>query len=366
MSASASNAIDSLFLSLTQQCNLECSYCSADAGPQQRARLAEADARQAVVRWLRGTTAARVQLVLSGGEPTLWGYDSLEALCTLARQEAQRRDLQLNIGVQTNGTRVDVRFVSWCLRHRIEPSISLDGPPAVSDRQRGQGQRTLEGIRRLQASGITPALILCVTREVADDIEGILDWLRNEGLTKVRFNFLSGAPPGRGVDALSADEIFAVKLAITLHMQRHGDRGVRDWNTEKLLAYAEHFWATGEIRKSHCDELRCGAGEQIAAVNPGGGVALCIERSMTGGLPVADPQHLAEAADAFWSRASLWSECEACPARVICDQGCAAYHAFDKRLFETQCQANQRYWRLLCGLRAVDAGGDQPLAPASP
>jgi hypothetical protein len=71
---------------------------------------------------------------------------------------------------------------------------------------------------------------------------------------------------------------------------------------------------------------------------------------MTGGLPEAASEDLAAVAEGYWDRFEGWSECGHCPARVICDQGCPAYHQMDKNLFLEQCGANKRYWALLSAL----------------
>ena len=142
------NQVTSLFLSTTQQCNISCSYCSADAGPHRRARLGVDVATATVETWLKGLVHEEAMIVFTGGEPTLWGYRNLDLVCERARSLAACLGKSLQIGIQTNGTRIGTRFIEWCHRWDVRPSISIDGPPATSDATRGLGAKTVDGIRR--------------------------------------------------------------------------------------------------------------------------------------------------------------------------------------------------------------------------
>ena len=348
------NQVTSLFLSTTQQCNIACSYCSADAGPHMRTRLSVDVATATVAKWLQGLVHKEAALVFTGGEPTLWGYRNLDLVCEQARSLAVRSGKSLRIGIQTNGTRIGDRFIEWCHRWDVRPSISIDGPPATSDATRGLGAKTVDGMRRLQSENIDFAVILCLSRIVYENLDMILDWLTNLGVRKIRINEIGQPPDGRTPECLTADEYFECKKKIFMHMFSRRTGGLREHNMERILGYAVHFWRTGAIRKSHCDNLRCGAGRHMASVNPDGAWTLCVERSMTGGTPRTTYAGLDAAHDAFWSGQADWSMCESCDARVICDQGCVVYHRMSHESFAEQCMANKRFWRLLSNFRIAN------------
>ena len=87
--ASKPHEIHSLFVSVTQFCNLTCTYCSADAGPQRTASLEVNAATASVRRWIELAAIRKLTLIFTGGEPTAWGYRNLSAVCEICGQTAR-------------------------------------------------------------------------------------------------------------------------------------------------------------------------------------------------------------------------------------------------------------------------------------
>jgi radical SAM protein with 4Fe4S-binding SPASM domain len=346
--------INGLYLSVTNRCNLSCSYCSADAGPAGRKVLPEAVAERAVRDWISRARPDLLALVFSGGEPTLWGYGALNRICSAATQTAAMYAKRLSIGVQSNGTTISDRFIRWCRTWDISASFSLDGVPHISDRQRGMGNSVITGLRRLQSEGIGFALISCLSTDVVAEIDAILDWYRVNGFLKVRFNTLGYAPPGRASTHPSADELYDARRKIYFHMERYGAAGVREKNVLEAVAIFDAIVLGRRWSKQHCAELKCGAGRQVAALNPDGRWAPCIEKSMTDGLPTAvSLDQIAMAVDRYWEGFAGWDICRSCAADPICDHGCPVYHKRDHALFAAECQANKMFWSFLIDQRAV-------------
>lgn len=345
--------VATLFVSVTKRCNLSCAYCSADAGPDRRETLALTAALARVDQWLGTSGASKHHLIFSGGEPTAWGYDRLDAVCERARARAAELGVRVRLGIQTNGTTIGERFVAWCRRWEVEPSISLDGPPYLSDECRGEGDRVLRGIARLQREGISFAVIVCLSRAIVSNMAEVLEFFRVRGITKVRFNALGEAPPGRESDRLTADELLAAKTAIYLHRMRWGASAVRELNVGRQIEWFDASVRGQPVVHGHCARLECGAGREIAAVNPDGEVAACIERSMTGGMPVVPSfGELAATMDAYWNGFSGWPRCDECEARGICDHGCPVYHRLAHDRFDAECEANRAFFRFLVDDRA--------------
>lgn len=351
--------VRTLFLSLTQRCNLTCSYCSADAGPDRSARMDPAVARERVANWIAGAEAGPLQLILTGGEPLLWGRDALESICREARAMAAWRGLELALGIQTNGTLVDDWFIALCRDYGLEPSISLDGPPELSDAHRGRGERIVANLERLQRAGIGFGLIACLTGRVLDEIEAVLAWMEERGFRKVRFNDIGVAPPGREAMEVEADRVQAAWRAIYVHMfERPGTR-LRDRNMAARVERFDAAMCAAPVAAPHCETLRCGAGRYLATVNPDGRWGMCVEKSMADGLPAADSLGELAALNAeLWGELEGWDDCATCPATHICDKGCVAYHRKDKGTFATHCRATKRFWAWL----AVRRPAAQPAA----
>jgi len=348
-----------LYLSVTDFCNLECDYCSADASPQRDRKLETAKALEAVDTWLRGLRAGAGRLVFTGGEAVFWGYERLDEVCETARQLARELGIRLQIGIQSNGTVATDKFIEFCERWQVEPSFSMDGTPNMSDAHRQLGDRVFRNLKRLQARNIPFGLIICLTCEVADDIDAVLDFLQENGFLRFRINIL-GQPPGERTPAsVSAEDIVRVKQALYLRMQRDG--GVAEYNVARQVRWFGEALAGATPSKGHCESYYCEAGARTAVVNPDGQWGMCVEKSMTDGLPVfADRQALAAGAAAYWQAQQEWQECASCPAACICDHGCIAYHRGAHSGFEQECHANQEFWKFLVRTRLLDQNAAPP------
>lgn len=338
-----------LFLATTKRCNLSCAYCSADAGARGDS-LDAGVAADAVANWIGTAGIERLSLVFTGGEPVMWGLDNIRLLCDLARSAAAERSIHLHIGIQTNGTLIDDDFISLCRDLGVEPSVSLDGPPETHDVHRQRGRDVVAGLKKLQSARVPFAVITCLTREIARNITGVLEWYRENSFLKVRINDIGAVLPPRKTEPLGAAEILDVKKAVFRHIVRYGGEGVREHNLLRQAGALKQVFTGRQARKNFCDAFDCRAGSCVAALNPDGRYCLCIEKSMTDGLPVVKGfAQLSRAGREYFGRVREWEECGDCPAKVICDQGCPVYHKFDKGLFSEQCAANRELWRFLVG-----------------
>jgi uncharacterized protein len=172
-------------LKVHQRCNLACDYCyvyeladrswrgrpaamSAEIWQLALARLAEHVERHGL---------SMVRVVLHGGEPLLYGLDRLVEL-TRAVHAAMPATCRAEVGMQTNGVRLDVTTVQTLRRHGIRVGVSVDGVEADHDRHRrmpnGRGSFAavadgLELLRRPENRAIY-AGILCTVAPRTDPI----------------------------------------------------------------------------------------------------------------------------------------------------------------------------------------------------
>lgn len=349
------NTIRELFLVTTGRCNLSCRYCSAEAG-MDAPSLELSTAEETVKNWIGAAEAKKLSLVFTGGEPLLWGVGNLAQVCAAAATAAREKGIALHIGLQTNGTLLDDDFIELCRAYNLEPSISLDGPPELSDPHRGMAGRVVENLKRLQAGGIGFAVIACLTRQLACNMDSALDWFKREGFLKLRINVLGPVPPPRLVEALTAAELLAAKVRIVEHILFNGPGGVAEYNVSRQIFAVKQALGGLPVNKNYCDRLDCGAGVYIAALLPGGKLALCVERSLAGALPQASGfSALSKASLDFFGGISGWEDCGSCPAGAICDYGCPAYHRFDRALYAENCKANKEFFKYLLGRLALAA-----------
>jgi uncharacterized protein len=164
----------SVFLLLSQSCNLGCIYClngkiSYQTGKNLKMR--EDVAHRSIERSLdRLAEGGRLEVVLFGGEPLLnWPL----AQSTIRHCEAFRRekhpDKEVRYLLTSNLTFLPPDLIEWARKYRIGILCDVDGPPEIHDRLRPyKGGRPSHAviaanIRRLSQAGLSVGLRATVT-----------------------------------------------------------------------------------------------------------------------------------------------------------------------------------------------------------
>jgi radical SAM protein with 4Fe4S-binding SPASM domain len=161
--------ITTLFLHVTDRCNLTCIHCYAASGPTRGDGL-DAGLILRYARALADGGPGR-QVVLSGGEP-------------LARADfadlVRRIDPRLSIRLLTNGTLVTDATAALLADREGPIQVSLDGPTAaIHDRIRGPGTfaKALRAIETFQRRGLGDRLNVCAVFQ-AENAEALPELAR--------------------------------------------------------------------------------------------------------------------------------------------------------------------------------------------
>lgn len=133
--------IDTVVLKVAAPCNLRCSYCyEYEAGDDSWRRMPKhvgvdvaAHLGRRIREYASSRGLSRFNVMLHGGEPLLVGAAKLDTIVRTLRAEAG--DVDLHIGMQTNGVLVDEAAIDLVREHRIMVGVSLDGG-AVENRRR--------------------------------------------------------------------------------------------------------------------------------------------------------------------------------------------------------------------------------------
>lgn len=145
---------------------------------------------EAVGRWLRTWDRRKpVEITFHGGEPLLPGVRFYrQALPLLRSGGAVRFAVQSNLWFLTD------ELCDLFARYQVSLGTSLDGPEEINDAQRGAGyfRRTMEGIRRARAHGLTVGCICTFTPQSAVRADEVFDFFLREGLG---FSIHAAVPP---------------------------------------------------------------------------------------------------------------------------------------------------------------------------
>jgi uncharacterized protein len=177
------DALHGVTFKVAARCNLNCSYCyvfnKGDTTWRERPARMSQEVFEAGIARLREACLRsgrdEVSVTLHGGEPTLVGPARARAFF-----EAARRGLDgvadVRLAIQTNATRLTGEWVQLFAEYRVDVGVSMDGPPAVHDRERvdhrGRGSHgaVLRGLDLLREGGV-PFAVLSVVNLRADPLE---------------------------------------------------------------------------------------------------------------------------------------------------------------------------------------------------
>jgi uncharacterized protein len=146
-------SLKSLFLHLTNRCNLTCKHCYVDSSGEN----GEMDTQSIYSLIDQLVDQGGKSITLSGGEPLL--RKDIKEVLSYACQK-------LSIRFLTNGTLIDKALAQFIIDLGIHIQISLDGSNAIiHEHIRGKGTfaRVMEQIRLLKEMGVEDRLNLCTT-----------------------------------------------------------------------------------------------------------------------------------------------------------------------------------------------------------
>lgn len=156
-----------LILALTNRCNLRCAYCYNGEGGGETMDMPDTVMAQAVREV--ASQGEPFHLQLTGGEPTLVP-ESISKAIALARDSGRCRSL----GIQTNATCLTPDLLALFKDHDVQVGVSLDGPPAVHQQQRGMAAETLRGLQLLEAAGLAFRVTTVVTKANAAALDRLV------------------------------------------------------------------------------------------------------------------------------------------------------------------------------------------------
>ncbi|MFC5865198.1 radical SAM protein [Acidicapsa dinghuensis] len=176
------NYITQVILKVASRCNLNCSYCyvfnMADSTWKDRPPLMPDEvfeaALQRTLEQCQVTRQDTILLAFHGGEPCLLGPERFDAWCRRARAVLSDT-VQVNFGMQTNGTLLNARWVQILRKHRVSVGLSMDGPKDIHDSvrqthsQQGSYDQVERGLKLLQRAEI-PYGVGCVIPLGADPL----------------------------------------------------------------------------------------------------------------------------------------------------------------------------------------------------
>lgn len=266
----------SYWFHVTNQCNLQCTYCYIEKDAEGMEIETASRLTSKIISDCKEKGITSVSFKFAGGEPVL-ALHVIREVMRIARSE-KPEGMTISYGMLTNGTLITPAIASFLRESGILVSVSLDGTRAGNDKTRiyrdGSGSygEIVQGIHNLRQVGISPLILTVVSPENMESLPEFMDWLIEENLCS-RFSFC------RDKDLL--EQYGMQKYQEELVQYLHAAYKILG---EKMPAIPlDHFHNIGNLNFSGPLTRYCGRGSYGFAVSHKGKFSLCQE---TIGSPV--------------------------------------------------------------------------------
>ncbi|MDY6993593.1 MAG: radical SAM protein, partial [Pseudomonadota bacterium] len=176
-----------VWLHVTNQCNLRCPYCYLHKTPDAMALETGRQSINAVIRSALAHNFKRIKLKFAGGEATL-NFSLVAALQSYAQKQAASHNLTLESVILSNGVIVTNRMIDFLQEHRMKLMISLDGIGDYHDRQRpfingrGSFQQVEKSLDRLIARNFLPDISITISNWNLAGLPETVEYVLQRGL----------------------------------------------------------------------------------------------------------------------------------------------------------------------------------------
>lgn len=187
-----------VILKIAERCNLNCTYCymynSVDQSWRNRpSKISKSNIDKLLCRieeYIETFPTSFVQLEIHGGEPLLYGKDSMKKLLSDIKNQFNEK---VQICLQTNALLIDDEWIDMFESYSVSISVSCDGPPEIHDRYRkyhngrNSGYKTetalLKIIESEKAKNIFKGVLIVIDPNTKSD--SIVEYFYNMGINSI-------------------------------------------------------------------------------------------------------------------------------------------------------------------------------------
>jgi len=330
--------IKTLIINVTDQCNLNCVYCSRQCARQKPGNIKKELIEKILRKTIKYAKDNNIKLTIQfhGGEPLIEFNKIIESIDNIPKKDLKN----LKLRIQTNGTLLTENIVKECKKRDIEIGISLDGRKIENDLMRKDAKsygtfekvkKSLKIIRKYQKE---ISCLTVVTNINVENLNKILDFFDRLGINNIGFLPLYEEPTTRTIKRYMVPNM--KKLA--RNQKRLFDRWIELLENKKnkninITTFQILIWnllsSNSNIKKFR---VNCGVGVNSLFVEEDGSVWACGAFSYAKKLKIGDlnTQELSELQKGnsykkFQKRiTSNVKGCKNCAFQFICKGGCVA------------------------------------------
>lgn len=240
--------IERICISVNTACNLACDYCYF-FHPENRVAKDKALSAAEICGILEEARSYHVRFqfekkikvnFVGSGEPLLQWRNIRDGVRMFLDRHPGQQSVRLY--TVTNATLVTPTIAAEMKALGIEPSVSVDGPPELHDKHRFDHKgaatfdRVIAGIRILQHAGFNPAINTTLTRDLIENVDAYVAFVKEYGFQKVIFDRLVDTPDT--VEATTYAEYY--RFLRTIH-ESFRQAGLENVEIGNLEAYRRNY-----------------------------------------------------------------------------------------------------------------------------
>ncbi len=320
-----------LVLNVTSGCNLSCTYCYKEdlTSLKNKGEMTFEIAKQAIDMFYKESPhLEEYSITFFGGEP-LSNLKLIKEIISYANDFFGSKNLKIGYGMTTNGTLLTKEIIHYLHDHRVDLTLSIDGPEALHNKTRvyenGKGSysnvvKNIENLHTIYKNRTVGARVT-LTRGVTD-IKTIWDHLKGLGFKEVGF-----APVTSG-----ENDFFTLPTAelatVFKGFKELGEDYINEAIKGNFNGFSNLHRTVTDIHEGRKKKLPCGAGVGLLSVSYKGDVDLCHRftgsdfQSFGNVFEGLDKKNLSKFLEKRVNEKD--TNCQTCRIRNLCAGGC--YH----------------------------------------
>lgn len=252
----------SIWLHVTDQCPLRCTYCHVEKRDEHLHDPTLAAFADMLERTVLAKGLKEVTLRLAGGEPVI-RFAAIKDWLESAKARLAARGCHLRVAMLSGLATLPTQVVEF-VKKGNGISVSMDGLQEVQDRVRplvngsGSFEKVRKNLEKLRSEGVNPYVLVVVSNDNVDGLVEFTKWLVAQNLG-FRYSFQKGGEFDRAKAAEKLRECYGVieKAALDGTYRKFGAHRLADLSTFASQSAA------------------CGAGRNTCSVYLDGGIYLC-------------------------------------------------------------------------------------------
>lgn len=362
--------INSLFLNVSQQCNLRCRYCfatgSIGAAPGRQGTFGEETlmtkevGRESINFLIQESNQEKeISIVFFGGEPLI-NFKVIKDIVNYSSKIAAEHNKQINFELDTNGILLNDEIIDFIIKNNFRVQVSIDGPKRIHDKFRcfpnGSGSHDLviPTVKKLLAAYKEKENISArfVITKHGTKLTNIINYLLKLGFESINFDPVITKESG---DILTEKDFDYLNEELTKYAKLFLKFALRGkcLNTGRFLTIIKFFYDR-ESRRDLKNVYFCGAGRSLLGVSAKGDIYPCASYI---GLNLFNLGNVFSGIDLSKLREYLAmthvdnkSNCSRCWAKYMCGGGCSHESLVmngDIRItYERSCKFRRYRWKM--------------------